>query len=110
MHDRAHGSGAPRGNRNALRHGLYTAESLARRRRVNRLLRDGASLLRHFEKRPGRPAAWPDHTAACPTMAEFAAERDVTWVRAVVRYRTKRKPSACAAKNGFRPERTSASW
>ena len=39
---RMHGGlspGAPKGNRNAFRHGRYTAESLARRRELAALLR-----------------------------------------------------------------------
>ncbi len=50
MHGGAKGSGAPLGNRNAVRHGLYSRESLARRRLVNRLLRDGARLLNRIGK------------------------------------------------------------
>jgi hypothetical protein len=62
MHGGAAGSGAPLGNRNALKHGLYTAESLARRRLVNRILRDGARLLRRIGKGSGDPVRPPDHT------------------------------------------------
>ena len=62
MHGGARGSGAPRGNRNAVKHGLYTSESLAYRRRVNRILRDGADLLRRIEKKPDDPVRPPDHT------------------------------------------------
>jgi hypothetical protein len=32
-------TGAPRGNRNAFRHGQYTAEAIARRREVAALIR-----------------------------------------------------------------------
>jgi uncharacterized protein YjcR len=39
MHGGAEGSGAPEGNQNALRHGRYTAEAIARRREVAALLR-----------------------------------------------------------------------
>jgi hypothetical protein len=39
MHGGAEGSGAPEGNRNAFRHGRYTAEAIARRRVVAALLR-----------------------------------------------------------------------
>jgi hypothetical protein len=39
MHGGAEGSGAPEGNRNAFRHGRYTAEAIARRRAVAALLR-----------------------------------------------------------------------
>ena len=34
-------SGAPAGNKNALKHGLYTAEAVSLRRHVNLLLREG---------------------------------------------------------------------
>jgi hypothetical protein len=65
MHGGAHGSGAPRGNRNAVKHGLYTRDALARRRLVNRLLRDGARLLSRSgnktapvtSRQRGRPAS-----------------------------------------------------
>jgi len=39
MHGGAVGSGAPIGNSNALRHGRYTAEAIARRRELSELLR-----------------------------------------------------------------------
>ena len=39
MHGGTDGIGAPRGNRNALKHGLYTAEAIAQRREVAALLR-----------------------------------------------------------------------
>jgi hypothetical protein len=34
-----------RGNRNALRHGLYTREAIAERRAVRQLIRDGRQFL-----------------------------------------------------------------
>ena len=40
MHGGAKGSGAPLGNRNALKHGLYSREHLEWRRGVMELLRD----------------------------------------------------------------------
>jgi len=42
MHGGAPGSGAPRGNKNALKHGAYTREAIERRRLARRgcLLRD----------------------------------------------------------------------
>jgi hypothetical protein len=40
MHGGAPGSGAPRGNRNALKHGRYTAEAIAEMREVRRLIRE----------------------------------------------------------------------
>jgi hypothetical protein len=39
FHGGADGSGGQPGNRNALKHGLYTAEAIARRREVAALLR-----------------------------------------------------------------------
>jgi len=39
MHGGAPGSGAPNGNRNALRHGRYTAQAIAMRREMRALLR-----------------------------------------------------------------------
>jgi hypothetical protein len=39
---RMHGGmspGAPRGNKNALKHGRYTAEAIARRRKISALMR-----------------------------------------------------------------------
>ena len=45
MHGGAARSGAPRGNKNALKHGWYTAESLLHRGRARQLLRSVRSLL-----------------------------------------------------------------
>jgi hypothetical protein len=39
MHGGAEGSGGQPGNRNALKHGRYTAEAIARRREVGELIR-----------------------------------------------------------------------
>jgi glucans biosynthesis protein len=46
MHGGAKGSGAPQGNRNALKAGLYTAEQRATRRQVGLIMRTGKKLLR----------------------------------------------------------------
>jgi hypothetical protein len=45
MRGGAAGSGAPEGNRNALKHGRYTAEAVELRRRVRGLLRDARRLV-----------------------------------------------------------------
>src|SRR5271170_8438191 len=45
MHGGAQGSGAPRGNKNALKHGLYTREALEQHRRLRDLLRQSRSLI-----------------------------------------------------------------
>jgi hypothetical protein len=42
----AFGSGAPRGNKNALKHGLYTQQALKGRRRLRDLLRQSRQLIR----------------------------------------------------------------
>jgi hypothetical protein len=45
MHGGAPGSGAPKGNRNALRHGRYTAQAIATRREMRALLRNSRELM-----------------------------------------------------------------
>ena len=45
LHSGAHGSGAPRGNKNALKHGLYTREASASRRQLRELMRQSRELL-----------------------------------------------------------------
>jgi hypothetical protein len=45
MHGGAEGSGAPRGNQNALKHGLRSAEALALQQQVRELLRGTRELL-----------------------------------------------------------------
>jgi hypothetical protein len=45
MHGGAPGSGAPPGNCNALRHGRYTAKTIAARRAIRALLRESRELM-----------------------------------------------------------------
>lgn len=45
MHGGAPGSGAPKGNENALKHGYYSAKAIEERREVRELLRAGRKLL-----------------------------------------------------------------
>ncbi|EAR52135.1 hypothetical protein OG2516_18760 [Oceanicola granulosus HTCC2516] len=45
MHGGAAGSGAPKGNRNALKHGKYTAEARALNAHVRDLLRKGREFI-----------------------------------------------------------------
>jgi len=45
MHGGAPGSGAPQGNKNALKHGIYTSTAKAERRRVQELVRQSRKLL-----------------------------------------------------------------
>lgn len=49
MHGGAQGSGAPRGNSNALKHGLYTREAIAERRAFREMLREMDDFLRDFD-------------------------------------------------------------
>jgi hypothetical protein len=49
MHGGASGSGAPIGNQNALRHGHYSAEAIARRRELSELIRTARDTLAELE-------------------------------------------------------------
>jgi uncharacterized protein YjcR len=49
MHGGAKGSGAPQGNRNALKHGLHTREAIAERRAVRQLIREAQRFLREID-------------------------------------------------------------
>jgi glucans biosynthesis protein len=49
MHGGADGSGAPRGNKNAVKHGLYTREAMAQRRQLAELMRQSRELLSKIE-------------------------------------------------------------
>ncbi len=49
MHGGAPGSGAPVGNRNALKHGHYTTAAKADRRALNRLVADSERLIAEME-------------------------------------------------------------
>jgi hypothetical protein len=45
MHGGAHGSGAPPGNQNAVKHGLYTKAAIEERRQLRTLMRDARKLV-----------------------------------------------------------------
>jgi hypothetical protein len=45
MHGGAEGSGAPRANRNARKHGLFTRDAIAERRRIQTLLVEARKLV-----------------------------------------------------------------
>jgi len=49
MHGGAAGSGAPRGNKNALKHGVFTREVIAERHRIRDLVRQSQALLRSLK-------------------------------------------------------------
>ncbi len=48
MHGGAKGVGAPLGNKNALKHGLYTVESRAFTKHIRELIREGSDLVEKF--------------------------------------------------------------
>jgi uncharacterized protein YjcR len=49
MHGGAPGSGAPRGNKNAIKHGFYTREAIAQRRQLVELMTQSRKLLSEIE-------------------------------------------------------------
>jgi hypothetical protein len=49
MHGGAPGSGPPRGNKNALKHGRYTREALEERRQLRALLRQSFMLVEEMK-------------------------------------------------------------
>jgi hypothetical protein len=51
MHGGAAGSGAPIGNKNAMRHGRYTAEAVAERRGIATLIRMSRATLADLGRR-----------------------------------------------------------
>jgi len=49
MHGGTPGSGAPRGNRNARRHGLFARDAIAERERIRDLLGEARKLLQELK-------------------------------------------------------------
>ena len=49
MHGGAKGSGAPKGNKNALKHGLYTREAMAERKALMDVIRQARETLREID-------------------------------------------------------------
>ena len=49
MHGGAKGSGAPRGNQNALKHGHYTKQAIEERKNLRQLIRDAESLIEEID-------------------------------------------------------------
>jgi hypothetical protein len=49
MHGGAPGSGAPRGNKNALKNGHYTREAIQQRRQLQALLRQSRVLIQEIK-------------------------------------------------------------
>ena len=50
MHGGAVGSGAPMGNKNALKHGMYTKQAIAERKALAKMMREFKSTLDKFEE------------------------------------------------------------
>jgi uncharacterized protein YjcR len=49
MHGGAEGSGAPKGNQNALKHGRYTKTAIEERRALRKFMREADKFLEEFE-------------------------------------------------------------
>ena len=49
MHGGAPGSGAPRGNSNALKHGLYTRKAFEERQQLRALMRQSRMLIQDLD-------------------------------------------------------------
>ncbi|WP_074121053.1 HGGxSTG domain-containing protein [Bradyrhizobium sp. AS23.2] len=49
MHGGTSGSGAPRGNRNARKHGLFSAKAILERRMIRGMLKETRRLLQELE-------------------------------------------------------------
>ncbi len=49
MHGGAPGSGAPRGNQNARKHGLFTKDTIAERKQIQALLGEARQLLQEMK-------------------------------------------------------------
>ncbi len=49
MHGGADGSGAPKGNKNALKTGLYTREAITERKALRKLIRASMSFLKEIK-------------------------------------------------------------
>ena len=49
MHGGAPGSGAPRANRNARKHGLFTRDAIAKRRQIRAVLDEARKLLEEMK-------------------------------------------------------------
>jgi hypothetical protein len=49
MHGGAPGTGAPRGNKNALKHGRYTREAIEQRRQLRAFMRQTRILIQQIE-------------------------------------------------------------
>jgi glucans biosynthesis protein len=50
QHGGARGIGAPKGSRNAWKHGAYTREEIAQRQRINAFLRECVQTIRQIEE------------------------------------------------------------
>ena len=49
MHGGAKGSGAPKGSKNALKHGYYTKENIAKRSEIHKLIKECRKLSQELE-------------------------------------------------------------
>ena len=49
MHGGAPGSGAPKGNKNALKHGMYTREAIEERRQLRQFMREAKKFVEELD-------------------------------------------------------------
>jgi len=49
MHGGAKGSGAPRGNQNAFKHGFYTKQAIEERKKLRQLIREAKRLIEEID-------------------------------------------------------------
>ena len=49
MHGGAKGSGAPKGSKNAFKHGYYTKENIAKRSEVHKMIKEWKKLSQELE-------------------------------------------------------------
>ena len=71
MHGGAEGSGARAGNRNALKHGRYSLETIEFRRRMRELLREARELIEIVQLI--RAGSWRKHTNCAFAVVDRAA-------------------------------------
>ena len=75
MHGGAFGSGAPTGNRNALKSGLYTRQAVQERRQMRDLLRQCRELIRAIKLNAVEPEKILTLRAAVQTLGRPRAPR-----------------------------------
>ncbi len=60
MHGGAKGSGAPKNNTNALKHGAFTREAIQQRADIRELIAESCKVLKEFAGKDSKPTAAGD--------------------------------------------------